>query len=423
MRLLGTIRELLRPTATAHVALVVAVVCAAISTIPINIEFLAPLEIALKEFEYSDVVASRLQPPEPRRVDTSLVIVNIGYARRFDIARAISIARDAGAKAIGVDAVFSLQSDSAEQEYLVSTINSTPNIVMGEVLKNPNEHDDGIVYTYHERGLQGSNVRSLYGNVNLQGSSSFKTVRYWDPVSKVGPSYSKSLALQLYEVFTGDTTRYSSYPDPIYVRYQRQRTWYSIDIEQLLDGDINAIDVKNKIVLFGYLGSHIGDTNSTEDRFYTTQNQHYIGRSAPDMYGVEIHATILSMLLHHDFVMVVPSWVDMGVGLVLSYIILSFNRKISRRNPSLGETLTRVAQAVLLTSVFSVMAYCYLEWSLLLPVDLSIACCVLCLDIATLYDGTAATVYRRIQRGIRITRVRMSRRTIRRKRKSEEVPA
>lgn len=413
----------MRPTSTAHVSIVVSIVCAVLSAIPINIEFLAPLEIALKEFEYSDVVASRLQAPTPRRVDTSIVIVNIGHASRIDIARAISIVRYAGAKAIGIDAVFTMRADPVEQEFLVSTINSTPNIVMGEVLRNSNESGNDIMYSHRERGLQGSGVHAMYGNVNLQGSSSYKTVRHWDPVVKVGASDSKSMALLLYEVFTGDSMQLSISAEPVYIRYQRQRTWFSVDIERLFAGENETIDFKNKIVLFGFLGKQIGDTNSTEDRFYTTQNQFYIGRSAPDMYGVEIHATILSMLLHQDFMKAAPSWVDMVLGLVLSYLILSINRTISRRNPSLGETVTRFAQAALLTAVFSVMAYCYLEWSLLLPIDLSVACCVLSLDIATVYDGTAATVYRRIQRGIRITRVRISRRSVRRKRNSEQAPS
>ena len=45
-----------------------------------------------------------------------------------------------------------------------------------------------------------------------------------------------------------------------------------------------------------------------KDRYYTPLNERSSGRSIPDMFGVIIHANIISMLLDEDYIDDVPEW-------------------------------------------------------------------------------------------------------------------
>ncbi|MBN4065782.1 hypothetical protein JYT51_00445, partial [Candidatus Amoebophilus asiaticus] len=59
--------------------------------IPLNINFLDPLEQALSDFELTDIVFSKMREKESVKGDTNIVLVNIGNLSRRGIADEIKI--------------------------------------------------------------------------------------------------------------------------------------------------------------------------------------------------------------------------------------------------------------------------------------------------------------------------------------------
>ena len=70
------------------------------------------------------------------------------------------------------------------------------------------------------------------------------------------------------------------------------------------------------------------------------------------MYGAVIHANIISMILHDDFVNVFPGWLDITIGIIIVFLnILLFSviyRKLSRWYDGLTKMIQVLELMVLL---------------------------------------------------------------------------
>ena len=96
--------------------------------------------------------------------------------------------------------------------------------------------------------------------------------------------------------------------------------FYYLDAEQLFDGKNNLNFMKDKIVLLGFMGLDLS-TKTFEDIYFTPLNERYAGKSFPDMYGVVIHANIISMILSGNYITEIPKW----LSIVISFLICYFN--------------------------------------------------------------------------------------------------
>jgi CHASE2 domain-containing sensor protein len=56
---------------------------------------------------------------------------------------------------------------------------------------------------------------------------------------------------------------------------------------------------------------------SWEDKFYTPLNKKLAGKSNPDMFGVVVHANIISMILREDYVEQMATWQEVAMAIIL----------------------------------------------------------------------------------------------------------
>lgn len=403
---------ILAPDGLLHQSVVVVTVAWLITLMPLNIEFLAPIEIALREFEYTDIITSQIDDDESQRIDTSMVLVNIGYATRTELAMTIDAIHSAGARCIAVDVMFGSKADTTGTDLLASVVRDRPNIIMAEVLTGRVTNADSAVYGGCDRGVLGQYQGITYANVNMPSSSTFKTIRNWEPSAIHGDSVSPSIVLSVARLYLTDTTVLREIGDDLFIKYQKSRTWFTAEWSDCVTGRVDPSVFQGRIVMLGFLGSRLGDTTSNEDRFFTPLNRSYVGRTWPDAYGLEIHATVLSMLLHRDLVMRYGDMYDVIIAFMTTLTVLWIYRVASTRWRSFGETIARFSQIVMLLGIFAMLAILLLDYNRVLPTDISIACAVLCLDIATIYDGTAGSIYlrlRRCSRKIRVARIKHER--------------
>ncbi len=73
------------------------------------------------------------------------------------------------------------------------------------------------------------------------------------------------------------------------------------------------ITFRDKIVLIGYVGDRI-DIDTGEDKFFTPLNSKYIGKANRDMYGIVVHANIISTILNGHYIRVMPDWLMHLIG-------------------------------------------------------------------------------------------------------------
>lgn len=123
--------------------------------------------------------------------------------------------------------------------------------------------------------------------------------------------------------------------------------------------------VRGKIVLIGIMGPNT-KTPATEDVFFTPMNEKFIGRSYPDMYGVVVHANIISMILdsrygQSQYINTLPDdWSNVLV-IIIIYAIMSLYSYIRHKNEEWYELLSNITTLAGFVLVFVVIVYS-LHW-------------------------------------------------------------
>src|SRR5690606_6623154 len=102
-----------------------------------------------------------------------------------------------------------------------------------------------------------------------------------------------------------------------------------IDVNQVFNHEFLPSAIEGKIVILGYLGSYFGDP-SWNDKFFTPLNKKVAGRANPDMFGVVIHANIVSMILDGDFVDELEDWKEYIIAFILCFLNVKIGRASCR---------------------------------------------------------------------------------------------
>jgi CHASE2 domain-containing sensor protein len=141
---------------------------------------------------------------------------------------------------------------------------------------------------------------------------------------------------------------------------------------------------EGKIVILGYLGEDLSNT-SWEDKLYTPLNTKYAGRTNPDMYGVVVHANILSMILNGNFIDSMSERAGIMIGALLCLLNVIGFSLIYRLLPRWYDGLTKSIQLIeaLILLLVVVMVFHFFSYKLNLTLGI----------IAVLFAGDSLEVY------------------------------
>ncbi len=293
-----------------------------ISWIPFNFDFLDPLNQALEDFQITDLVYKKFKEENQ---DTNIVFVNIGFLNRREIAQQIENIAKYQPKVIGIDALFSTPKDSLTDSLLSRVLQKYGSKI---VMVNAFENYDP------EKGKADSIASSMpyFSHFVSQGYSNLDdrtllTIRNFRPFTPVKDTILTAFSAEIIKKYNPqkfevlkkrrndfETINYKGNFDKFYA---------VIEAENALDSTIDFNFVKDKIVLFGYLNS---DKNARDvtDQFFTPLNPKMAGRSLPDMYGIVVHANIISMILSENYINVMSDFFAIFIALIVCYFNLIF---------------------------------------------------------------------------------------------------
>jgi len=330
------------------VAIVIAtcVVVALLYVVPKNFDFLNPITQALGDFDLTDMVFTQFRDEQAITVDTNIVVVNIGDLDRRGIASMLARIDAEGPRVIGIDAFFRApkEEDPEGDSLLAAALRARTNRVLVSKVAYVEEAREGPVEQWvasevdpdrefdtleTSHPMFASQTASGYANLIIDQEASFMTVREVSFEERCAGRTEVSFPVRVAQVAnpaaaTEALARTVSH-EVINFRGGLEK-FYSLDVEQVLDSTADLSVLRGKIVLLGYLGPSIG-AKSFDDNFFTPLNRHYAGRSYPDMYGVVIHANVLSMIMERTYIDAMPFWLSMVVGfavLVLNVVLFTF---------------------------------------------------------------------------------------------------
>jgi CHASE2 domain-containing sensor protein len=394
--------------------------------IPVKSDFLNPIEDIFNDFEWTDIAFSKFHEQQP--ADTNITLVNIGILPRAEIAKMIFILNQYEPKVIGIDAFFRRLkpdypgADSAILAYHDSTGQWNPTLAHGSdsllmaafantqnlVLVSELEIWDSVQGQY--RDLKTSHPaftqfsKTGFANMKLtQGAKEnedFRVAREFKSVEKVHDSINYCFPLKLAEIYNKSSKkrlldRGSEYEIINYRGniYGENRVYTAIDYNDLLEGNFDPSIIKGKIILLGFMGQDRVDLTSKvwgEDKFFTPLNSKYIGKAYPDMYGVVVHANVISSILYGNFINFNPEWLDFCIGIFFAFINVVLFYYIKRNHDALFDVSTKVIQlAEFLMITFLIDVYIFSKFNYKINISVGIVAMILSAELLEVYLGAA----------------------------------
>lgn len=341
---------------------------------------------AVADMELTDISFSMFrEDPLP---DTNILIVNIGNLSRGGIGDQIRNLSRFNPKVIGLDMIFSCDFyedsifcpqayDTVDNERFASAVRAFSNMVMVQRLTQTDSllrvYDgdidiyDSIEHT-HPNLLQ--NAHEGYANLETEAASQedLKACRRFPPrVIMANGEEELAFSVKMAMLFdSAKTNKFLSRNKPSEVINYRGNIidWHGasayagrypvLDWDQALDtAGFAEWMVRDKIVIMGFLGDDLTDT-SWDDKFFTPLNIKYAGKSRPDMYGVVVHANIVSMILAEDYIDELEPWQEYAIAFVLVFLNVILFIIITNRIPVWFDSislLVQVIQVVLLAGI------------------------------------------------------------------------
>lgn len=353
--------------------------------IPVNLGFFNPLKSALYDFDMNDLVFSKFT--SDKNADTNVVVVNIGYLNRPQLAELITKIKSYKPKVVGLDILFKDNKEPVGDSKLQDAIALGGNTVIVNKLagyNNKNLNYDTLITSISRFG---NNAFSGYANLPSKDGSNLTTIRMFKPSAKFKDSTIYSFAASIVKIFDKD-----SYNNLVNRKSDFETINYRGNVDKFyyIDGtnpdNLNNLDfIKNKIVILGFLGDY-PVYRIFEDIFYTPLNDNYAGKTYPDMYGVVIHANIISMILHKDYINDLPTWIELLLAMLICYfniVLLHFIKKKRVDLLSLTSLATKTVEFIL---ILFIEMEILLNYNLKISITLILASIVLISDAEAIYE-------------------------------------
>ncbi len=161
----------------------------------------------------------------------------------------------------------------------------------------------------------------------------------------------------------------------------------AIDWWEILEYGIDPTLVKDKLVIFCYLGDVMGDQYAFEDKFFSPMNAKYVGRAFPDMYGGVIHANIISMILDEDYIGQLTEVQKIVLAVFICFFNVMIFSWIYKRIPRWYDGLTKLIQAIEILGLLFAMVYVLDVFSVKLDLTLTLVVVALVGDSLEVYFG------------------------------------
>lgn len=313
-----------------------------------NLDFLNPFINTMEDFNPSDLVFSQIRNDGRYGLDTNVVLVNIGYLPRNGIAKQIEIINEYEPKAIGIDSFFRALRDESVDEQLRNAFMMTDKLVLASKIHfSYSKGDfDSVSYSNNyflenaETGfaniieeLAGKTYKEMsLEEIQEKNEKFIKSVRYIMPKSEIEGNQHLFLGVKLAQQLAPEKVeRFLNRNNEIeIVNFTRNTDKYiTFDVKDIFERHPDLERIKGKIVLMGFLGPDL-NTLVNEDIFHTPLNPQLLGKTFPDMYGVVIHANVISMIMNESYFYTLPEWTpDVLVLLILfaTVNVLLFFRK------------------------------------------------------------------------------------------------
>jgi CHASE2 domain-containing sensor protein len=367
-----------------------------VSFIPIKFEFSKAIRQEFLGFDIYDLYYSGKHSKTSQR-DSNIVIIEIAKDRD-SIAEQIKLLQKYSPAVIGIDAIFAKEDENLlANAKLVEAISQSNNIILASRVDiDSGSNKVGFINNFFEE--KGSGLPSGY--INFLGNQ-FSVIRNYPPFYKTSDSNYMAFSSAIIKKFSPGKFRKLEKRNrkTEVINYSGNLESYTnLSTEQLRYSDTtNQLHslLTGKIVLLGYFVKE--PPLVIEDLHFSPLNEQISGKSYPDMYGVVIHANILSMVLNDNYVNQASElssyfYASVIIFMFLLYMLSQYKKK---QHPAHGKFLLIQFLLILLMLYIFLQIFNLFHTKVpLLPIMIAL---VLCVELLGLYKIIALWLHRRFK--------------------------
>lgn len=361
-----------------------------LGSIPLNLGFLNPIKLGLKDFDFNDISYSKLGKTKNTPIDKRIVIINIGQADREGLSMMIDKVGSMKPKVMALDVLFYDEKDPHQDSMLTETFRRNTNLIAARKLVLSGKEGDTISFagTYIKTASQ-------YAHVNFFNEET-STIRYFEPfIEDYKHEKYASFSTEVIRAYDKEAYHHleKKGAHKVLINYTRSVNQYLVlNYEDILAGNVDDSAVMGKIALFGYINNNPYDI---DDKKFTPMNEKYAGKSIPDMNGIVVHANIISMALDNNFVKKLPLWSTILIAIFVCWLHMSFFIRYYLESHIWFHLIAKIAQVA--SAIFFVWLGIYLFDRYRLKVDLkmSLIVIVMAVDVIYFYEAWAVWMHKK----------------------------
>jgi CHASE2 domain-containing sensor protein len=358
--------------------------------LPVSFKPFNYLANSLKSINLTDIYFSQLME---EKVDTNIVLINIGELNRVEISKVIQKIATAKPKVIGVDVLFDAHNKDT---------------IGIELLKKvAKEHKEKMVWAMTKQSSIINNLYIDFGKENsgfidlITNESRTEPVRFFKPIEEVNGDEVVSFATAVSNKWDKSSEEFlkNRTSSVEFINYfGNQESFYQIEGISILDSqngnNLNAV-ISNKIVLLGFLGSgKFNRLDDLRDLFYTPMNKTLFSRSHPDAYGVVIHANIIRMINERSYLDEINPIVS-GIifwFFVHFHVVLFVYYYVKRH--LWYHIFAKLLQIITFTMLMFFVFLFLHNFSLLIDIKITFLAIFISVDLLYLYEALAVLIYK-----------------------------
>lgn len=342
----------------------------------------------IKEINLNDLYFSSLNN---NTVDTSIVIVNIENLDRDGIADVLARVAAAQPAVIGLDVFFSSQRATPYDSLLQATLMQLSEKIVIARKYTPSGTPD-LDYWQHE-GLSTGHAGILTNKNNTSIVRSFEPFIMSD--SEKAWAFSAEIARK-YKPEAFEALSQRNKPSEI-LNYKGAINAFRLlnyrDVAELTPENSNLL--RGKIVLLGFCGGNTMNTSDYSDMFYTPVGFDMSPNRRPDMYGVVLHANIVSMLLSQNYISKVPMGLIVIIVVLLTFLHVLLYSFFYVKQHLYYHVVAKLAQLVSFSLVLWVIFLLFSHFQLYFPAKYVLLPVILSVDVLYLYEALAVFLYKK----------------------------
>ncbi|MFY8000783.1 MAG: CHASE2 domain-containing protein [Candidatus Kapaibacteriota bacterium] len=381
---------------------------------PGNIEIFDPIQNALADFSFTDIVYAQWRRDDAP-VDENIILVNVGR-NRGEIASQTKILAAMEPKVIGIDPLLSSEKEPEVDLALIDAIQSAKSVVMAARLsdwKDDNKNPLFLKLQPPHPKFQLPNVS--YGHTSFtadeKNKNTAQTIRDFEPVYTVNDSLLtkkdttiSAFALEIAERWKPGTIKLIKErgEKKELINYRGSfNKFIQIDIEPGVSID-SAVAmygslVKGKIVLLGFMGQPFDNPSDMRNKFYTPAAKEYVGKNPPDMYAIVLHANIVSMLTRGELITQMPDWLGYAMAVIVCYINMALFHWITIKLPSFAGGEMKVIQLIQAAILVLGAMQALNVFDYQIKLSLTLAIILLSSDVMEIHESSVKRLIERIQ--------------------------